>query len=148
STSTTQGTCSGTATVSCNLGTIASSGSATITIAVAPTAAGTISNTASLSSTTADPNSGNNTASTSTIVGTSADLSITKTGSPNPALAGTPVTYTLMVRNDGPSPAVAVTVIDTLPAGVSFGSSSTSVGTCSGAATVTCNLGSVAAGAT
>ena len=41
-----QGSCSGTTTVSCTLGTIANGGNATITLQVTPSAAGTLSNTA------------------------------------------------------------------------------------------------------
>ena len=52
-----------------------------------------------------------------TIVG-SANLSITKTDSPDPVLAGAPLAYTITVSNAGPSTAHGVTVVDTLPAGV------------------------------
>jgi uncharacterized repeat protein (TIGR01451 family)/fimbrial isopeptide formation D2 family protein len=49
---------------------------------------------------------------------TAADLRITKQSSPD-FVAGTRVTYVLVVTNAGPSPASAVTVTDTLPAGLS-----------------------------
>ena len=55
-----QGTCAGTATVSCSLGTINAGGSATVTIKVTPTSDADLSNTASVSSTTSDSNSTNN----------------------------------------------------------------------------------------
>jgi uncharacterized repeat protein (TIGR01451 family) len=45
-------------------------------------------------------------------------LSITKTGHPDPVVAGTQLTYTLTVSNAGPSHARNVIVTDTLPAGV------------------------------
>jgi hypothetical protein len=54
--------------VTCNLGTIASGGSATVTIRVTPTAAGNLSNTASASSSTADPDSANNSDTEATLV--------------------------------------------------------------------------------
>ncbi len=74
---------------------------------------------------------------------TSANLSIVKTASPNPAIVGANVTYRLFVTNNGPSPATNVMVTDTLPAGVTFGPVTPSQGMCSGTTTVTCNLGSL-----
>jgi uncharacterized repeat protein (TIGR01451 family) len=78
---------------------------------------------------------------------TSADLSITKTASPNPGQVGVPLSYRIVATNNGPATATNVTVTDPLPAGVAFGSSSTTQGACSGTSTVTCNLGSLASGA-
>jgi uncharacterized repeat protein (TIGR01451 family) len=76
----------------------------------------------------------------------SADLSISKTGAPDPATAGANLTYKLTVANAGPSTATAVKVTDTLPAGVSLISVTPSQGTCSFGATVICQLGSLTAG--
>ena len=62
SASTTQGTCSASEnTVSCSLGTLASGATARITITVTITGVGTIANTASVSATTPNPNSANDT---------------------------------------------------------------------------------------
>ena len=77
----------------------------------------------------------------------SADLSLTKTASPNPGQAGVPLSYRLVVTNNGPATATNVQVADTLPAGVNFVSTSTTQGSCSGSSTVSCNLGSLAVGA-
>src|SRR5580704_17086876 len=78
-----------------------------------------------------------------------ADMAITKTGSPNPVLQGSTLTYTLGVTNHGPASATLVTVTDTLPSQVSFVSASSSQGSCSQASgTVTCSLGTMASGAT
>jgi uncharacterized repeat protein (TIGR01451 family) len=55
-----------------------------------------------------------------TVPNTSADLVITKTGSPNPVEAGSNLTYTIRVENCGPSPAVNVSVSDPIPAGTTF----------------------------
>ena len=63
-----QGTCSGTTTVSCSLGTIASAASATVGLVVTPTSAGAITNTASVSASTSDPLTANNTAQVVTTV--------------------------------------------------------------------------------
>jgi uncharacterized repeat protein (TIGR01451 family) len=63
----TQGSCSGTTTVTCTLGTIASAGSASIALTVTlPSTPGPVVNTAIVSTTSPDPNAGNN-SSTSTI---------------------------------------------------------------------------------
>lgn len=119
-----QGTCTGTTTINCNLGTLTNSASATITITVTPNTVGTIYNSASVTATENDPNNANNTTpSVSTTVNPpptiDADLSISKTGSPNPVTAGGTLTYTISVSNAGPNPATNVTVLDTLPTGLS-----------------------------
>jgi uncharacterized repeat protein (TIGR01451 family) len=74
------------------------------------------------------------------------DLSITKTGAPNPATVGNQVTWTMVVTNNGPSGATGVTVADPVPAGTTFVSVATTQGTCTGGAAVSCQLGSMAAG--
>jgi uncharacterized repeat protein (TIGR01451 family) len=97
-----------------------------------------------VSATTADPTPANNTASASTTVNPIADLSITKSDSPDPVSSGQELTYSIGVSNAGPSAASGVTVTDTLPSGVTFNSATASQGTCSQASgTVTCNLGTV-----
>jgi uncharacterized repeat protein (TIGR01451 family) len=48
------------------------------------------------------------------------DLSITKTDSPDPVIAGTPLTYTLTATNNGPDGAPVVKITDTLPAQVKY----------------------------
>jgi len=81
----------------------------------------------------------------------SADLTITKTDSPDPVRVGANLTYTITVTNAGPNPADAVQVTDTLPDNVTFISVKTSQGSCTGTTTVVCTLGAVpltAAGAT
>jgi len=54
----------------------------------------------------------------------SADLTISKSDSPDPSVAGNILTYTVTVSNAGPSDAQNVVVTDTLPAGVTFISTS------------------------
>jgi uncharacterized repeat protein (TIGR01451 family) len=94
----------------------------TLVVQVDPsTAAGTvISNTAAATTTTPDPNTANNTATATTTVATSADLSVTKSDSPDPVNAGANLTYTITVNNAGPSNASTVTLTDVLPAEVTF----------------------------
>jgi len=149
-----QGSCSQAAgTVTCPIGTIAYPGSATVTIVVTPTAAGTLNNSAGVSSTTSDPNGSNNNAGpVSTVVnsapGIGADLSVTNTDSPDPVpLVGGHVTYTIVVTNNGPGSATGVTMTDLLDASTAlFGSPVSSQGTCSGTTTITCAIGTLASG--
>jgi uncharacterized repeat protein (TIGR01451 family) len=75
--------------------------------------------------------------------GCSADLSITKTASPNPATAGQQLIYTITVTNNGPVNAPNVVVTDTLPALVTYVSNTDD---CTGAAVLTCDLGNIAVG--
>lgn len=75
----------------------------------------------------------------------SADLQITKTGSPLSVTVGQNIAYTLIVRNNGPDPASGVTVADTLPASETLVSAVPSQGTCT---TLTCALGNLSSGAT
>ena len=78
----------------------------------------------------------------STPVTALADLSLSKTAAPNPVTAGGALVYTLVYTNNGPSTAAAATLTDTLPAGTTFVSATTPTGvTCTGTATVTCQLG-------
>jgi uncharacterized repeat protein (TIGR01451 family) len=142
-----QGSCSqASGTVTCNLGAVASGGTATATITVVPQSAGTITNTASVTTTATDPTSANNSASAQTTVNPVADLALTKTDSPDPVLVGGTLTYALTVQNNGPSGATGVALTDTLPAGVSYQSATPSQGICAEASgTVTCSLGAIAA---
>jgi uncharacterized repeat protein (TIGR01451 family) len=146
-----QGSCSGTGTVTCDLGPIANGASATITVVVhldaATQDASAISNTASVSAPADDPTSENNSATADTAVTTSADVSLKKTAAPDPVTAGTDLTYKVTATNAGPSDAQNIKVTDTLPAGTTFVSATPSQGSCAGTTTVTCDLGTIANGA-
>ena len=116
-------------------------------------AAGTIiSATPTVSSTVGDPTASNNSATASTIVAspTQSSVTATKTASPDPVSQGSTLTYTLTVTNSGPAVAQNVVVTDPLPAEVTYipNSYSTTVGSCSGTTTVTCNLGNLGVGST
>jgi len=79
--------------------------------------------------------------------GSSADLSIFQTDSPDPVLAGQRLTYDIRVRNDGPATATGTTVLDELDALVRFESVTASRATCAHAeGVVRCDLGSMLAG--
>ncbi|MEO6821320.1 MAG: DUF11 domain-containing protein, partial [Candidatus Nanopelagicales bacterium] len=137
----------GNVSVTCTLAALASRVTAdTITVVVtAPAQATTITNSASVASTTADPDPGNNTSSVSTVVTASADLSIVKSG-PGTVTADGSVSYGLVVANAGPSDAVNVSVVDTLPAGVTFVSAAGVGWSCAnnGNVSVTCTLAALA----
>jgi uncharacterized repeat protein (TIGR01451 family) len=68
SSSASQGSYSGTTTVTCALGDLASGASATVTIVVRPSSEGTITNTASVAGNQPDPNSANNSATQETTI--------------------------------------------------------------------------------
>ena len=135
----------------CELGTLAAGATDVITADVAfdPGLTGTLTDTAGVGSLTPDPNPANDTWTLNTPVTTSAGLSITKAANPTPLTAGGPATYTLTVHDAGPSDAQGVVVSDPIPSGTTVVDSSTTGGSCSPVnGTVTCNLGTVPAGAT
>src|SRR4029453_17583912 len=78
----------------------------------------------------------------------SADLSLTKTDSADPIGYGQSLNYVLTGHNAGPSAATGVVITDTVPAGLSIGSASSSQGDCTVAnQTVTCAIGTLAVNA-
>jgi uncharacterized repeat protein (TIGR01451 family) len=75
-----------------------------------------------------------------------ADLGVTLAASPNPVMAGCPLTYTITVANAGPSPGTLVQVSDELPPGADYVSATPSQGNClyvPALHTVLCNLGTL-----
>jgi uncharacterized repeat protein (TIGR01451 family) len=73
-----------------------------------------------------------------------ADLALTKSASPNPVTAGSVLTYTIRVSNNGPDPATNAVVSDDLPAEVQANSATASSGSCKVTGKhVECNLGTV-----
>ena len=139
-------------TVTCNVGTVPSGGSASVTIRThtsSAVAGMSVTNLATVSSDDLDPNPANNQASATINVQPFIDLALTKVAS-NPApAAGGPVTYTLTLTNSGTSPATGATIIDPLPSELSFVSASSGQGSCGATGqTVVCNLGTLAPGGT
>ena len=76
------------------------------------------------------------------------DLAIVKTVTPASSSLGDRVTWTLTITNNGPDNATGVTVADPIPAGMRYISSTTTQGTCTFAALLNCQIGSMANGAT
>ncbi|MFB7383798.1 hypothetical protein ACFC0A_41060, partial [Kitasatospora purpeofusca] len=100
--------------------TIAAGSSVTYTVTgtVPSSTTGTLSNTATVTRPAAstDPNCGPTCSSTVDTPGrVTTGLSVTKTPDKNPYVPGQPLTYTIVVKNDGPSDAVGTSVRDTLP---------------------------------
>lgn len=99
----------------------------------------TFSNTAAQTSSTSDPDQGNDSSTAITVVQV-ADLSMTKTGSAS-ATAGGTITYALTVTNGGPDAAVNVVLSDPLPAGTTFVSLVQNTGPAFGCSTPAPGLG-------
>ncbi len=115
--------------------TLASGQSITLTIVgtVNPTATGSLTNnvTVTVPSNIVDPVSANNNATLTTTINRVADLSITKTDSPDPVVAGKTLTYTITVKNNGPSTILSsdtFKVVDSLPSGFTATSFTPSAG--------------------
>lgn len=136
--------------MTCTAASLAAGATATfdVVLSVSPTATGTIGNSANVTSTTTDPNPGNGTSSVNVFVdpGTT-DMSITKTANGTQFLGGSNVTYTIAVTNNGPTTAANVVVTDTIPAGTSVVSATSTQGSCVGTAPVVCTIGSMNIGA-
>ncbi|MGO0969434.1 COG1361 S-layer family protein, partial [Clostridioides difficile] len=85
---------------------------------VSQTAIGTIINTATVSSTTPDPNLNNNTSTSEAEVSSSADISVVKRSNQIVVVPGDVLDYTIEVRNAGPSTTQNVTLTDNIPASI------------------------------
>ena len=132
-------------------GSLASGGLINVIIIVQtdPNTPSQVFDTATVSSDTADSDTTNNTAvSNTTTVVPSADVAIlSETATPTNVLAGQTVTYTIIVSNNGPSPATGVTLVDTLPNGLTFVSGTVAGGSVSFLnGLVIAPVGSIAAG--
>ncbi len=140
-------TCSeSTGTVTCNLPSLAPGATTTVEVQVVvdPSARGILANVATVAASEPDPDETNNTSTATTTVTAMADLSISKNDSPSPALTGDTLTYTLVITNHGPSSATDVTVLDPLPSSVTYVSSTTQQGNCTGTESISCSLGTLA----
>jgi len=112
----------------CALGDLASGASITIdaTFTVAANASGSVVNSASVGSSTPDPDPTDNQSAVTTpiaVIPRSADLRIQKSGPATIAAGGT-IVYTLVVSNLGPDAAPDALVTDPTPSGLTFQSAS------------------------
>ena len=119
----------GTGTISCSIATLGAGATSTFDIVVAVNAGAgtTITNTATGSSASADANGANNSASVSTVVA-GPDLAVTKSDSPDPVVAGSNITYTITVTNNGTAGANNVSLSDAVPANTTFVSEAQTAG--------------------
>ena len=148
----------GTGTISCTDGSNLATGAAntasfTVVLQVnSNTPSGTnITDTASATATNIVPSLTTNSASSSVLVASasSADMALTKSGSPNPVTQQSALTYTLVATNNGPATATSVLVQDVLPSSLYYSGAVSSQGSCTEAGgTVSCQLGTMANGAT
>ncbi|MEO6689219.1 MAG: DUF11 domain-containing protein, partial [Dokdonella sp.] len=131
----------------CALGTLANGASVSVnvTFAVPLNATAAIVNTGSVTSATPDPNGNNNSSTVTTtvvpVVAASADLVVAKTG-PVTVIAGSTITYTIMVTNNGPDGVPDAVLNDPTPPGLTFVSASAP---CVGG--FPCAIGAIANGA-
>ena len=118
----------------------------TITVAIAGSATGTLTNTAAVAPAagTTDPNAANNTSTDNAPVEPNADLSITKAHSGN-LTAGTNQNYILTVHNAGPSNVSSFTITDTLNSNLTYVSATGATCSASGQ-DVTCTGGAINSG--
>lgn len=149
-----QGACAfASGTLTCQLGSMAASGTADIQLQVKPRQSGTLDNTASVTAAEFDPNTNNNSATRQLTAVRRPDLKVAMSDSADPIFVGQQTTYTILVNNLGPlSAAASVVLTDSLPAGVVFVSATTSQGSLvtppvNSNGIVTANLGALAVGA-
>jgi uncharacterized repeat protein (TIGR01451 family) len=150
----------GTGNISCTNVTLVGNTAATFSLIVkvaAGTASGTvITDTATASSSTSDPNSANNTATASTLVGTTTqgEMTVTNSASPYPVLAGNDITYLQAATNTGGGTANAPSLTENTPANTVFESITAPPGTtCTtppvgSAGAITCTGAAAPAGST
>jgi uncharacterized repeat protein (TIGR01451 family) len=75
------------------------------------------------------------------------DLSTSKSARVKSSATGATITYSVLVKNNGPERAGGVTLSDPLPAGAKLVSAAGSQGACTGTTTVACSLGALKSGA-
>ncbi len=156
--STSQGTCayaSATRTVTCNLGTLPAGSTANVQITVKPREEGTLDDTATITASQWDPATGNSSASVNGLQSVAqVDVSVSKVDSADPIFVGDQTIYTMTVKNQNtPINATGIVLTDSLPAGLTFVSASTSQGTLvtppvDSSGIVTANIGTLAPNAT
>ena len=73
-----------------------------------------------------------------------ADLTLSVTDAPDPVVVNNELTYSATITNNGPSSTAGVQMNISLPAGATFVSVSSSQGSCTGTATVNCQLNTLA----
>ncbi|MCW2980935.1 MAG: conserved repeat domain protein, partial [Solirubrobacterales bacterium] len=152
-----QGTCSASGqTVTCQLGQLASGGSAqvSLTVEVAATATGSIRNVASVEGPEPDPDKSNNESAvegpiTPAPPGGTPNLKVVKTADTSTPQVGVPFDYDVAISNFGDADAKNVKVVDTLNGPVKVVSIDAGPGKCAAAGSkIECTIPSIAVGKT
>jgi uncharacterized repeat protein (TIGR01451 family) len=102
------------------VGSLPAGGTLSYTVRIQAPPSGSVINAATASSPAGDANPADNHDRAVVAIDPLSDLVVSKTASTATANAGDVVSYSVRVRNLGPSPAAAVVVTDTLPANASF----------------------------
>jgi large repetitive protein len=152
-----QGTCSASGqTVTCQLGELASGGSAqvSITVEVAATATGSIRNVASVEGPEPDPDKSNNESAVEGPVtpappGGTPNLKVVKTADTSTPQVGVPFDYDVAISNSGDAEAKNVKVVDTLSGPVKVVSIDAGPGKCNAVGSkIECTIPSIGVGKT
>jgi uncharacterized repeat protein (TIGR01451 family) len=156
----TQGACTiSSGGASLNLATLANGATVTITIQATLSATvpdgTTLTNAPSVTSSTSDPDTSNNSGSAGAVnivVENKSDLQVTTQSNTDVINFGGTLTYTVTLTNQGPFQASAVTLADALPAQAIFLSLNSGGAACTTpplaqTGTITCNFGNMASGA-
>ncbi|MBS1678865.1 MAG: DUF11 domain-containing protein [Actinobacteria bacterium] len=136
-------------TVTCEAGSLAEGASRTfdLKVKVASSLQSCPSNTASVTSSTPDLNTSDNISQVCPPVGREIDLQIEKSAAPTTVTSGGQVIYTLIVKNNGPSDASEVKVVDPGANGLDLVAAKPSQGSCSTVGGhLSCSLGDLVAG--
>ena len=145
STSPSQGSCSGSPVVLCNLGSLDAGASATVTIVVTATGSGKMTDHGWVSANA--PGNWQHERSVDTYVrNASPALALRLTGSPGTVNVDQQITYTATVTNTGNGADTDAAFQDLLPGTTTVVSVTSSQGTCSGNPAVECNLGTLNSG--
>ena len=132
--------------LTCSIGTISAAANATINLVtnVVLGTTGNIANSSTVSSSTNDNDSANNSSTDNTTAITITDLSVVKSDSTDPVIAGEQFSFEMTVTNNGPNNATNVVLSDDLPLGITFSSYLSSQGSCIFASgNFSCALGTI-----
>ncbi|MFI5429486.1 hypothetical protein [Aeromicrobium sp. UC242_57] len=105
----------------------------------------TVNNVVTVDGPNTDPDTDNNNDTDPTVIDDQANIKVTKAAAVDTVDAGDNVSWTIKVTNDGPSTADSISVIDTLPAGLSIVSISGEGWTCSDSS-ISCTRATLAPG--
>ncbi len=133
--------------LTCQLASLPGGESTVLTIdTTVNTAVTSVTNTVTVTEDQDDLNPDDNTSTVTTAVIQRADVSVTKSAAPTLLRNGDTVTYTVDVFNQGPSPATAVFVQDTLPSDLFFSGASAQCSENQASGQIECNLGTLSPG--